>query len=143
MLGLNDEFDPTTWLPDTHEYRIYLDERCTRWAIVDQVDYQWALQYRWCINKKKNRDDPLKFKEYARRAVGENHQGVRIKTITLYLHVEIMKRAQPKPPSKRHLLVDHRNGIELDCRRENLRWATHSMNVRNRLGQYPRDLHEN
>jgi hypothetical protein len=125
-----------------HEFRIYLDDRADRYAIVDEVDYQWAITWRWNLNVKKSRRNPLKIKEYARRAVGENSNGVRIATHSVYLHTEILKRAQPEPPTPFHVICDHRNGKSLDCRRANLRWATFSMNSKNRHGEYAHDLVE-
>jgi hypothetical protein len=53
-----------------------------------------------------------------------------------------MKRTGIKPPTKKHVLVDHRTGHTLNCRRPNLRWATHSMNSRNRNGSTPHDMIE-
>jgi hypothetical protein len=47
------------------------------------------------------------------------------KTKMVGMHREIMN-----PPE--YLLVDHRNGVSLDNRRSNLRWATQSQNRQNR-----------
>ncbi len=47
---------------------------------------------------------------------------------TVWLHREILLRKGDLPPSPAHIIADHENGDELDCRRSNLRWATHEMN---------------
>lgn len=121
------EIDPN-W-----EYRIYGDDRASVWAVVDEVDYQWAIQWRW--NPKRFRG-----KVYLRRAVNKYAEGVRIGAATLYLHIEIMRRSGVIPLSDQHVLVDHRNGDSLDCRRHNLRWATSSINRINRGGSHAHDL---
>jgi hypothetical protein len=130
MLMRSDPFDPNTWQPTDHEFRIYGDDNAQTWAVVDENDYHWAVQWRWCWKR-----SPCG-KRYLRRAVGENSNGLRLRTFTLYLHVEIMKRTS-KPPTGDHKLVDHRNGNSHDNRRRNLRWATYSMNSKNLFGLYP------
>jgi hypothetical protein len=134
-----DPFDPNNWdaifaQHDAHEYRVYLDDRGDLYAIVDREDYEWAIKHRWCAKKELNGTF------YARRAVGENANGQRLRTFSLYLHIEIHKRTKKRRPTRFHVLVDHRNGRSLDCRRKNLRWVTPSMNQRNRWGHAPRDL---
>lgn len=112
----------------SHEYRIYLNTELSEWALVSEEDYPWASLHCWCLKVSRG------WKKHARRAVGTNANGERIKTVSLYLHVEVMKRTGCLPPCEAHSLVDHLNGDGLDCRRNNLRWATHSMNVRNKHG---------
>jgi HNH endonuclease len=135
-LSLSDPFDPNTWAPSTHEFRIYGDNNAQTWAIVDEEDYHYFAQWRW--NWKRSPRGKL----YLRRAVGENANGLRLRTFTLYLHVEIQKRTGRLPPTKSHTLVDHRNGNSTDNRRCNLRWVTPSMNNKNLFGQYAGDLIE-
>lgn len=57
---------------------------------------------------------------YAMRALPRNGGATRLQS----LHVFILG-------SKLGLEIDHRNGNGLDCRRRNMRWATHSQNIAN------------
>ena len=122
-------FDPNDWELDTHEHRIYADDTLERYAIVDDIDYQWACQWKWHINK----PHPTRTgkKEYFRRSTswGQNYKP------PLYLHVEIMKRTDVLPETEKHILVDHLDGNEFNCRRSNLVWATHVENRNNQHGK--------
>jgi hypothetical protein len=117
------------------ERRIYSSNRhADLFAIVDEIDYHWALQWQW--SPKWSRGGT---KVYLRRVyciskgsiIDEEGRRIRIREqTTIFLHREITWRAKgPPPPDKP--LSDHRNGDELDCRRQNLRWADHGMNARN------------
>lgn len=90
-------------------------------ALVDFVDYDWAMQYNWFCTKPKN--DRLV--GYAAR---HGRGGL------IWLHKEVLIRKFDLPPTHLHTIGDHRNGIPLDCTRGNLRWATHQMNSRNKWG---------
>jgi hypothetical protein len=81
-------------------------------ALVDDVDGRLA-GFWWYANP---RSDGL---FYARR---DEHHGPKKKAI--YLHREVLGVGVG-------LEVDHKNGDTLDCRRENLRPATHQQNSRN------------
>lgn len=126
--------DPT---PAPHEFRIYGDNMAQTWAVVDEIDYRWAIQWLWSPKWSNGGK-----KCYLRRNVqtGSKKYG-RIQQ-TAWLHVEIQKRTGIAPPSAAHSLVDHRDSDSFMCKRHNLRWATHSMNARNRFGQEPWDLEE-
>lgn len=126
-----DFLDPNNWhelLRDTHEYRIYLDDTGEVFAVLDRDDYLWAIKWKWCAKRN------LNGKVYARRAVSKNSGGYRVSTKTQYLHIEIMKRTGKRRRSAMQVLVDHRNGRSLDCRRINLRWASYQQNNRNVYG---------
>lgn len=122
---------------EPREYRIYLNKDLTEWALVDEVDYAWAIRWHWHI-KKQGKYAPARKgsrKRYAFRQYHppETHRAYRT---SLYLHVEIMKRTGIEPPSPLHTIVDHRDGKSFDCRRHNLRWATPKQNAANRNGKY-------
>lgn len=113
------------------ECRIWLDDREGDYVVVDAEDFAYFSQWRWILSKW----------GYARRAVatGSRRDGTR-SAKSVYLHVEICRRAHGPPPTPAHTLVDHRDAIKPNCRRSNLRWATYSMNVKNRYGQYAADF---
>lgn len=103
--------------------RIYLDAACEIFALVSPEDYAWASQWRWGWVW-----DRTKTKRYARRTP----RGAGGKSRTVWLHKEICERANGPAPSELHTIGDHENGESLDCQRGNMRWATKSMNRRNR-----------
>jgi len=84
-----------------------------RFAIVDDDDYEFVSQWKWCGHK-------IGRTFYADRTSG--HQLV-------YMHVEILKHYRDWIPGR---MVDHRNMCGLDNRKENLRVATKGQNSQNR-----------
>lgn len=95
-------------------------------AVVDDEDYHWLVRWAWRVDTKRKRNGA--FKQYFRRVLGNTG-------VTLYMHVEILKRTGLVPPSRQHVLVDHIDGDTFNCRRSNLRWATYSMNSHNLYGR--------
>lgn len=85
-----------------------------KYAMVDDEHFEWLNQWRWSYVKKKNN-------EYARRTQGQKG----IKQITLFMHVEIMKRAGLFDERKE---VDHQDNNGLNNQVSNLRMATRQEN---------------
>lgn len=122
--------------PTGHEFRIYGDDNAQLYAVVDEDDYQFLLQWLW--SPKWSRGGR---KCYLRRVVSEGSRGSRIQR-TIFLHQAVMARKGDIPPSPLHVIIDHRDSDEMNCRKANLRWATHSMNALNINGARPYDLEE-
>lgn len=131
---LLDPWDPNNWDLTPYPQRVYLDDKAETFVLVDEIDYQWALQWRWHVNKPHATRNGKKCYPCRSQGRGGNYHP------KLYLHVEIMKRTGILPLAPVFKIVDHRNGNELDCRRVNLRWATPRMNRMNLHGAYPTDL---
>jgi hypothetical protein len=143
---LVDPFDPRTWEKDDHEYRIYADNYANDYAVVDQIDYQYLVQWRWKLKKSKSRPGK-KPKIYLARTLTERTKSDYVEgqvnriDKTLFLHTVVMERTGiSKPKTKQTIIVDHANGDGFDCRRQNLRWATISFNNMNRFGSHELQL---
>lgn len=100
--------------------RLDLSERHNIWCIVDADDYDWIVAHRW--NWGWHRNTP--WKHYAKRNVGAARS-------TVYLHREILQRADPREDAAAWH-GDHCNGQSLDDRKANLRWLTPRDNARHR-----------
>lgn len=142
--------DPT---PTPHEHRIYGDDMAQTWAVVDEADYAFLVQWRWSWKVSRGGT-----KRYLRRVVDNYVKGsfyysseqtedgsklvqVRERTSqTLFLHTAVILRKGDVPPSAAHRIVDHLDGDEINCRRGNLRWATHTMNNNNMFGAATKQL---
>lgn len=127
----DDLWDPNTWNWLDHQpvHRIYTNPHCDHWVLVDYVDYVWACKHRW---RWKWSQHMVGRKGYAyRTGIGKDR-----KTFSIYLHVAIMERTGIIRPAWPVVLVDHRDGQTVNCRRHNLRWATPGMNRTNRNGSH-------
>lgn len=129
-----DPFDLEAWpLPPPEPCRIYADDSLELYALVSPEDYPWACQHVWSAIRRPGRQ------VYMRRSVEPATtrcptSGIVIRGVqtTVYLHVEVLKRTGRVPPTPKHVLVDHVDIDSLNCQRHNVRWATLSMNRRNR-----------
>ena len=110
---------PTPYLP------VYLDLQ-GMFCVVDREDFTWATQWHWFAKW-----DRHKRKAYAFRSVGG---------VSIFLHKEICLRANGPPPTPRHHVGDHKDGQSLNCRRQNMRWATLKENRANIDGAYARQM---
>lgn len=82
-------------------------------AIVDDEDFERLSSHKWSVSKNCNT-------YYARRFEGPKGS---VKLISMH-------RVITNAPDD--VLIDHRSGQGLDNRKENLRFATHAQNMRNR-----------
>lgn len=133
---MNDWHDPNTW-PAPDVCHVYSDTREGAYSIVDAIDFPWVTRWLWSVKYSRGEK-----KFYLRRNMqtGSGREGRT--QHTRFLRTEIMLRTGIKPPTPEHKLVDHRDGDGMNCRRSNLRWATHSMNVTNARGSHAHDVVE-
>jgi hypothetical protein len=131
-----DPFDLEAWpISDGEPGRVYGTADLSVYALVDAIDYPWAVQWTWSVLRRPGRQPYLRRAQEAPTTRCPT-SGIVIRSAqrTVYLHVEIMKRTGIPPPCVEHKLVDHIDVDSLNCRRNNLRWATYSVNSRNRRG---------
>lgn len=101
--------------------RIVLSARDDVWCLVDAVDYEWLLAWKWNVSW----GSRTPWQHYAKRNVGPDRA-------TLRMHREIMIVTDPRSEAfmaGHH--VDHGNRQSLDNRRANLAWKTHQQNAAN------------
>src|SRR5262249_2950133 len=115
------------WTEPEPYARICLDPDNDVFCLIDWEDYEWALQWLWSPIRSRST-----WKLYATRSTRLNGRGGG--STRIYLHKEVLLRAEGAPPTPKHNIGDHKNGNSLDNRRANLRWATSGMNARNRYG---------
>jgi len=109
---------------------LYLSGKGDHVAIIDAKHFVWASQWKWKAKPSKNGK-----KIYACR-----NSTIGPRDICIFLHKEICFRAWGRPPSPSHIIADHKNSVSLDCREDNLRWATPSENRQNYHGIYAQQL---
>lgn len=149
-----DFFNPNIWAhAEPFEFRIYGDDNAQTWAAVDEDDYHFLVQWKWSWDDPGMRRGIARRKPRLRRNVQTTiapsyakghyidpetgrelrHRSHRVQQ-KLFLHVVVMLRTGITPETPEHELVDHLDGDERNCRRVNLRWATHTINSNNRFG---------
>ena len=92
-------------------------------TLIDEDDYERIMQYKWKIRKSKAEEGYFYFRACLRKVKGKQQM--------ITLHRFIMRCT---PDETRD--VDHINRNTLDNRKCNLRFATKSENMRNRLENY-------
>lgn len=126
MIADDDPFDPNTLDLDWPSY--VRSTNSEHQALVDYEDYLFVVNWLWRFKPSKGQG--MAGRGYLCRSAWIYPEGRKVCT-SLYLHVEIMKRVE-SPPSIFHTQVDHLNRNRMDCRRENLKWATPSQNNKNK-----------
>jgi hypothetical protein len=147
----DDMWDPNNWVESDYEHRIYADDTLLLYAVVDAIDYPYLSQFKWSVHSVdlgtragKPRKTSTRKKLYLRRGVSVFHAPdsgtyvspehgyvVRARNRTqhnLFLHQEIVARMGLKPATSEHKIIDHKDRDTLNCRRNNLHWATYSGN---------------
>ena len=145
-MAVVDFLDPNTWVKEDYEFRIYGDDYENIFAVVDEIDYHYLIQWRWKPSYSRVHKGTKKPKIYLCRAAPEiigpdiYIDGKRTQqriVRSLYLHTVVMNRTNiPKPKTNKTIIVDHANGDGLNCRRNNLRYATVSFNNKNLFGSH-------
>ena len=107
-------------------------------ALVDEIDYAWAAQWRWSP-KWSSTGAQVYMRRVGHQQIGKDQyeDGQRLVRArvqrTIWLHRSIViERMQILPPTPKHVLIDHEDRDGLNCQRYNLRWATHKENSNNR-----------
>lgn len=141
-----DFLDPRTWEMPVHRdddtCYICLSDRWDLHVAVDRIDYDYLRQFLWCHTygsgdfAKRGKIPTGVEKLYARRSIpipGVTPSG-RPRYGSQWLHRVVTERAYGPPPSILHV-SDHLDGNSLNCKRNNLRWATLSQNAKNKFGE--------
>src|SRR5690606_30098142 len=90
-------------------------------VLLSDEDYEWAVaQGNWFVTH-----GATEYPGYAARSMGGR---------LVFLHKAVLQRSFKLPPTPRHIIGDHIDGIRFNNTRPNLRWATPQMNARNRFG---------
>jgi hypothetical protein len=86
-------------------------------TIVDAEDYDYLMQWKWCVNI--NKQFP-----YAQRSINYKTPAGKKTTTVVKMHRSIMNPA-------RNMVIDHLNHNTLDNRKSNLKVCTHRENMMN------------
>lgn len=127
-LGTIHPLDPNfLTLVDQREHYIYGDDHGDIAARVDAASYWFFSRWRWAVKYDKRGRKPYLYRTLTERTLGRKS--------SLFLHVAILQKFGPPPPTPQHTIADHGDGDTLECRLHNLDWATASMNAKNRRNE--------
>lgn len=156
--------NPNLWaIPSPHEFRIYGDDNAQTWGVVSEVDYHFLIRWKWSWTTplkgyrenskrylRRNFEEQIEPEKFSAGGLWENPETGNIVRArkpriqkTLRMHTVIMLRTGITPPGPEFHLVDHLDGDETNYQRNNLRWATASMNRINLYGIHAKFMEEN
>jgi hypothetical protein len=106
-----------------------------KYAMVDNIDYEWLNQYPWCAHKKKVKtaEDLWYVSRTVKRKDGSRttckiHRAIMEKILEEEGNFELLKKFKENP---RKYPIDHIDGNGLKNTRDNLRIVTHRQNMQN------------
>lgn len=119
---------PPDLSPEPEPRIIYLGRDCQYEAIVDEEDYHYLVRWSWSF---KISSSKYSRRIYARRTTwtGSSKDGTR-RRLTIFMHDAVLNRKgefRPDPTAT----ADHKNRKSLDNRRDNLRYASKSLQSTN------------
>lgn len=135
-----DPFDPTKW-EKRPPCRVYAADG-DRFALVDEMFYPEIVttrdthphRYGKLIARRWN-IKPTHKKRNGKKLYFVSNSGWR-QGRAIFLHVLVMQLSGILPPSKKHKLVNHKDGDEWNCQLDNLEWSTHVKNRRQSKQKY-------
>lgn len=101
------------------------------YCVVDEIDFAWAKQWKWHATA--NSTGKKFYATRNTRAIGDRGRQIKI-----YMHKDILLRSGKIQPSPKHTIGDHQDGESLHNWRDNLEWATPSINRQNTGGFHAR-----
>lgn len=139
-------WDPNEWDLEARPVARIYDADHERFAIVDEKYFSALVTMRdtnpertgklmprrWVIK-------PMHPKRNGRKLYFVSNAGWR-QGGAVFLHVAVMRLTGREPPTPKHKLVNHIDGVEWNCTEANLEWATHVGNRRKSKQPYKKPV---